>query len=104
MIIALSITLVLAVLVAINRFALYRQAVRDILAIREYAQFLRLDPESYEDQRRKFVEYVAATTDKTSVQRGADAGLAVTRIARNLREQMILANAAARNKLAQKPI
>jgi hypothetical protein len=101
----MTITLVFVLgLVALNFAALYWRALRESLAIGEYAQFLLLNPDSYADQRGKFVEYLGTTAKKTSTERGVDAAKAIARIARNMRPQLFLANAAARNAIAGKSV
>lgn len=89
-------------MLAVNFAALYWLALREVLALQEYAQFFLLNPDSFEDQRRKFIEYLAGTGAKTTTQCGADAGKAVVRIAKNMRGQLTLANAASRNALVRK--
>jgi hypothetical protein len=93
---------VLCGLIAVNFAALYWRSLRETLAIGEYAQCLLMNPDSYADQRRKFVEYLGTTADKTSTQRGVDAAKALARIARNMRPQLFLANVASRNAIAGK--
>jgi hypothetical protein len=69
-------TIVIAVLcglVAVNFAALYWLCFRENLAVGEYAQFLLMNTDSYADQRRKFVEYLGTTADKSSTKRGTDA-------------------------------
>jgi hypothetical protein len=97
MIIALA---VVGGLVAVYFATLYWRSIRESLAIGEYAQFLLMNPSSYADQRRKFIEYLGTTTKKTSTERGVDAANALAGIAINMRPQLFLANAAARNAIA----
>jgi hypothetical protein len=99
----LIISLVVAVvlgLFAANFFTLYRHAIRDIVALSEYAQFLLLDPEVYAAQRDNFLVYLAGTREKTSVRRGDDAGKAILASAR--KAEVMLDNAARRNAAASK--
>jgi hypothetical protein len=97
MLIMMTVTAVVLGLIAVNFFALYRHALRDIVALSEYAQFLLLDPEVYAAQRDNFLVYLRCTGEKTSVARGDDAGKAVLASARNARDKVMLDNAARRN-------
>lgn len=89
-------------LIAVNFAALYWRSLRETSAIGEYTQFLLLNPDSYTDQRRKFVEYLGTTANKSPTERGVDAAKALARIATNMRPQLFLANAASRNAIAGK--
>ena len=100
-------TIALAVvcgLIAINFAVLYWWSLRENLAVGEYAQFLLMNPDSYADQRRKFLEYLGTTANKNSSERGVDAANALACIARNMRSQLFLANAASRNTIAGKQV
>jgi hypothetical protein len=89
-------------LLTINFAALYWRALRESMAIGEYAQFLLLNPDSYADERRKFAEYLGTTGKKTTTERGVDAAKAIVRVAERLRGEVVLANAASRNAIAAK--
>lgn len=98
-------TIIIAILMgllAVNFAALYRISLREARALSEYAQHLLLHPESYEDQRRKFVEYLGSTRGKKSTARGVEAAAALARIANNMRGQLLLSNIASRNAVAPK--
>ena len=88
-------------LLAVNFVLLYRKALREILGLSAYAQFLLMNPDVYKDQREKFVAYLAGTEARTSTQRAIDAHRSIARIADNMRPQLVLANVAARNALAR---
>jgi hypothetical protein len=89
-------------LVAANFLALYRYSLRDIIAHSEYAQFLLLNPDVYEDHRKKFLEYLASTPQRTPKEGAIASNRALATIVRNMRGQMILANLASRNQIAGK--
>jgi hypothetical protein len=93
---------VLCGLVAVNFAALYWLSVRENLAIGEYAQFLLMNPESYADRRRKFLEYLGTTANKKSAKRATDAAKVLARIARNMHPQLLVANVSSRNTIAGK--
>ena len=92
-ILALAVTCLLAV---------YRHSVRECLALNEYTQFLLLNPHIYADHRAKFEAYLTTTGDRTGMQRGVDALKAVTRMALDGHDKLVLANVGARNAVAQR--
>jgi hypothetical protein len=96
-----TIIAVLLGLLAINFAALYWKGLRESRGLSEYAQHLLLHPESFQDQRAKFLAYLASTKAKTSNGRSVDAAAAMARIAGTMRGQLMLSNVAARNAAAQ---
>lgn len=87
----------LLVLIVINLALLYRRSTRDGLALSEYAQFLLLNPNSYTDQRQKFLDFLSKTAGQTSMQRGVSAMKAIHQMARSGHGPLTLGNVAARN-------
>jgi hypothetical protein len=102
MLIVMTAVAVVLGLIAANIFALYRRALRDIIALSEYAQFLLLDPEVYAAQRNNFLVYLGGTRETTPVTGGDDAGKAVLASARKALDKVMLDNAARRNAAASK--
>jgi hypothetical protein len=92
--------LVLVALLAVNLAALYWLGLREARSLSEYAQHLMLYPEAYEDQRAKFLAYLASTASKSSAIRSADAAAVVARMAGNMHKQLMLSNVAARKEVA----
>jgi hypothetical protein len=74
---------------------LYMGATRDRTALAEYSQFLLLNPDSYAEQRRKFVEYLMSTQETAP----AHALNAMVRMAKNQFDETATANVVSRNKL-----
>jgi hypothetical protein len=104
MLIALAVLLGLLV---VGSIALYRRALRECRVITEFTQFLLLNAESYADHRRKFLDYLAGTGQKTPMERGRDAQRVIQKIAASLFDKVPLANVAARNAIvaaASKPL
>ena|SRR5581483_9599795 len=96
MLIALAVVLGL---LAVSFIALYRRAIRERTAITEYAQFLLLNMESYQDHRGKFLDYLAGTGQKTPLERGRDAQVVIEKMAVSLFEKVLVGNVAARNAI-----
>jgi hypothetical protein len=96
-----TIVIVLA-LAAVNLFFLYRHSMRDCMAVNEYVQFLLLNPNLYADHRGKFETYLLTTAGKTAIERGVDAMKAISRIAKDGQDKLVLANVGARNAVAQR--
>jgi hypothetical protein len=96
----MAILSVVLALVAVNFIALYFHCLRESRALGEYAQFLLMHPDGYEDQRRKYIEYLKATGRKNAAIRSIDAFRATIRIAKNMHGQLILGNSATRNAIA----
>lgn len=96
MLIALALAVVLAVL-AVYFLVLRRRAIRERIAITEFAQFLLLNPKSYGDHREKFLDYLADTGQRSPAERGRDAQLVVENMARGMFDKVVLGNVAARN-------
>jgi hypothetical protein len=87
-------------LLAVNLLLLYRLGQREARSLSEYAQHLMLSPDAYEDQRAKFLAYLASTTSMSSATRTTDAAAALTRMAVDMRAQVMRSNAAARKAVA----
>jgi hypothetical protein len=96
----LTIIAIILGLLAINFAALYWKGLREARGLSEYAQHLLLHPESYEDQRKKFIAYLAGTKDKKSSARSVGAAAALARIADNMRGQLMQSNQVARDAVA----
>jgi type II secretory pathway pseudopilin PulG len=98
MLIALAV--VLGLLAASVYFVvLYRRERGERLALTEYAQFLLLNTESYQDHRRKFLDYLEGTGQKTPAERGKDAQRVVETMAVSLFSKALPGNIAARNAI-----
>jgi hypothetical protein len=82
--------------------SLYYASVIEARSLSEYLQHLLLNPESYEDQRGKFLAYLASTDSQTSTARSLGAMAALARVAGTMRPQLMLSNIASRNAAAQK--
>jgi type II secretory pathway pseudopilin PulG len=98
MLIALAVVLGLLA-VSAYLLVLYRRERGERLALTEYAQFLLLNAESYQDHRRKFVDYLESTGQKTPTERGKDAQRVIETMAASLFGKALLGNIAARNAI-----
>lgn len=86
-------------LLTVSFMVLYRRVLRVREAVTEYAQFLLLNTESYQDHRRKFVDYLESTGQKTPTQRGKDAQRVIESMAASFFNKALLGNVAARNAI-----
>jgi len=94
----IALTAVLGLL-TVSFIVVYRRIVRDRTALTEYAQFLLLNTESYQDHRRKFLDYLEGTGQKTPMERGKDAQRVIANMAASLFNKALLGNVAARNAI-----
>jgi hypothetical protein len=86
-------------LLTVSFIVVYRRVLRGRVALTEYAQFLLLNMESYQDHRRKFLDYLEGTGQKTPAERGKDAQQVIENMAASLFNKALLGNVAARNAI-----
>lgn len=86
-------------LLTVSFIVVYRRVQRERMALTEYAQFLLLNTESYQDHRRKFLDYLEGTGQKTPTERGKDAQRVIENMAVSLFNKALLGNVAARNAI-----
>lgn len=84
-------------LLAASFLTLYRRASQERIVITEYAQFLLLSPKTYEEHRQKFVDYLADTARRTTLDRAKDARRVIAGMATSLFGTTLPGNIAARN-------
>ena len=86
-------------LLTVGFIVVHRRLMRERRALTEYAQFLLLNTESYQDHRRKFLDYLESTGHKTPAERGKDAQRVIENMAASLFNKALLGNVAARNAI-----